>query len=57
MVVPTGAVVCGRADRAIDPVPMGSGLGGEKLQATSGKVERNGSRVDMAVGVRSKVVS
>jgi len=35
---------------------MGSGLGGEKLQATSGKVQRDGSRVNMAVGVRSEVV-
>ena len=35
---------------------MGSGLGGEKLQAPIRKAERDGSRVDMAVGVRLKVV-
>ena len=35
---------------------MASGLGGEKLQATSGKAQRDGGRVDMAVGVRLKVV-
>lgn len=35
---------------------MGSGLDGEKLEATSRKAERDGSRVDMAVGVRLKVV-
>ena len=33
---------------------MSSGLGGEKLQATSGKAQRDGSRVDMTVGVRLK---
>ncbi len=46
----------GRADKAIDPAPTSSGLGGEKLQATSGKAQRDGSRVDMALWVRSKVV-
>jgi len=35
---------------------MGIGLGGEKLQATSGKAQRNRGRVDMAVGMRSKIV-
>jgi len=45
----------GRAG-AIDPEPMSSGLGGEKLQATSGKAQGDGGRVDMAVGMRSKVV-
>ena len=44
------------ADRAVNPAPMSSGLGGEKLQATSGKTERDGGRVDMAVGVRLKYV-
>ena len=46
----------GRADRVIDPAPISSGLGREKLQATGGKAQRDGSRVDMTVGMRSKVV-
>ena len=46
----------GRADRAIDPAPISSGLGREKLQATGGKAQRDRGRVDMAVGVGSKVV-
>ena len=46
----------GRADKAIDLAPMSTGLSGEKLQATSGKAQRDRGRVDMAVGVGSKVV-
>ena len=45
----------GRAG-AIDPAPMSSGLGGEKLETASGKAQGDGGRVDMAVGLRSKVV-
>ena len=44
------------ADRAVNPAPMSSGLGREKLETASGKMERDGGRVDMAVGVRLKVV-
>ena len=44
------------SDRAVNPAPMSSGLGREKLEATSGKAQWDGSRVDMAVGVGSKVV-
>lgn len=35
---------------------MVCGLLGEKLETTSGKAQRDGSRVDMAVGVGSKIV-
>ena len=41
----------GRAG-AIDPAPMSSGLGGEKLEATSGKAQRDGSHVGVALGMR-----
>ena len=35
---------------------MGGGLGGEKLQVTSGKAQRDGSHVDVALGMRLQLL-